>query len=390
MSNDEEPDAEIPPQKTIKTRKRSLPSGFTSVSAKANASKGDAATTAIPPGESEASTKRKRGVSKKTSKDEPFEEDDEREDRSSTKTRGKGIGKGAKGKMKTLEDESEPVVEKRLRRYRKAMPQALKIKFERAMQQRLYLVDRHRESDIKEIYKINGSTGNVYTVTVSNKVTCDCPDHTKTDDLCKHCLFVMVKVLGLSKDSPYIYQNALLTSELQEIFASARPDPTSIVPDSVKEAYEAMARGEEAPDPSGVMPRQPAEGDTCPICYEEFEKSETLVHCKNGCGNPLHAGCFSQWSSNCISKGTKVTCVYCRALWNRDSANSVPLEGYVNLASQLGISRQRDTSTYYHGPRKGGGWRWRRRYEDEGAIDQAGLSGGDESGGEYFDTEDYY
>jgi hypothetical protein len=54
----------------------------------------------------------------------------------------------------------------------------------------------------------------VYTVKISRYLHCDCPDHAK-GNLCKHILFVMLRVLKLSHDNPLVWQRALLTKEVR-------------------------------------------------------------------------------------------------------------------------------------------------------------------------------
>lgn len=87
-------------------------------------------------------------------------------------------------------------------------------------------------------------------VTICRKPSCTCPDHAK-GNLCKHIvqfnylckwqslqsahfpflpqLFIMLKVLRINSESPYLYQVALVPSELQEIFSKAPKDPASVL-----------------------------------------------------------------------------------------------------------------------------------------------------------------
>jgi len=46
------------------------------------------------------------------------------------------------------------------------------------------------------------------------------PDYAK-GHLCKHIIFVLHRVLKVDRNSPLIYQQALLTNELNEIFTKA-------------------------------------------------------------------------------------------------------------------------------------------------------------------------
>lgn len=56
----------------------------------------------------------------------------------------------------------------------------------------------------------------------------------------------------------------------------------------------------EEKDEGGTRKRLPEEGDSCVVCYEEYEagQEEGLVFCLGiaGCGNCLHAQCFSEWA----------------------------------------------------------------------------------------------
>lgn len=127
----------------------------------------------------------------------------------------------------------------------------------------------------------------------------------------------------------FVYQLALLSSELRDIFAAAPPI-------------------DEPGDEKGVSDkRKPIEGD-CPICYSELEPhdAEKIVWCRAACGQNMHQGCFEMWAR---TKATKVTCPMCRSEWEGaekmtsqvDRSRGTIVEGYVNVADQLGISSAR-------------------------------------------------
>lgn len=63
-------------------------------------------------------------------------------------------------------------------------------------------------------FVVLGATGNVYNVKISRHPHCNCPDHEK-GNLCKHILFVMLRVLKLSTSNPLVWQKALLTTEVR-------------------------------------------------------------------------------------------------------------------------------------------------------------------------------
>ncbi|GAA5947933.1 hypothetical protein JCM3765_007035 [Sporobolomyces pararoseus] len=292
---------------------------------------------------------------------------------------------GPTPKFKAKKGDDTPAPEKRLKLYKRACPKATQERVDRVMSQRFFCVGRTRTSEISEEFKVLGSTGNVYTIRICNVPTCDCPDGQKGNH-CKHILFVFLKILQIPQSVNLWYQSALITDELRAIFANARPAPQTQQEERVKKMYR-IATGEEEPekdeqgqeiDSVGVKKRIPKEDDSCPICYEDFEPGSEagLVFCLSpqGCGNPLHLPCFQNWART----ATPVTCPLCREKWTESSSSptaggtaagpSYSSEGYLNLAASAGISSKRDTSTYYHGPRRGerwdGGWGRYQDYDD--------------------------
>lgn len=230
--------------------------------------------------------------------------------------------------------------EKRLRRKRPKAPQSFFEVYNRATTQRFYVISRTRRGTQEcpeEVVELTGSTGNIYTVCITRQPTCDCP-HAKAGNQCKHIVYVMARVLRAKTE--YTYQLALLSTELQEIFASAPPT-----------VDEGGAGGEKDKN------RKAVDGD-CPICFEEMgEGKEEIVWCKAACGQNIHKQCFEMWSATKKRSGgaqAKVTCPYCRSVWEGDDdmvskinkSGKLNSDGYRNVADQLGISKNRDYSTY--------------------------------------------
>ena len=212
------------------------------------------------------------------------------------------------------------------------------------MTQRLFALNRqrmdnpdcpHGTSDCPmETVELAGSTGNVYTVSISHVPTCTCPNFVKGNPQCKHILYVLIKMLKAPERLQY--QLAFLTNELREIFDHAGPLPVEKLDDSDKDGK-----------------RKPVEGD-CPICCDDLEPAaEEIVWCRAACGNNLHKSCFDRWKAS--KRGGQVTCPYCRTPWQGDAnglkdmakSGQMGVDGYVNVASELGISGERDYSTYH-------------------------------------------
>ncbi|KAL1797512.1 hypothetical protein ACET3X_004118 [Alternaria dauci] len=241
-------------------------------------------------------------------------------------------------------DADAPTEEKRVRVFRKKAPQSYIVIKERALTQRLTVLSRERcgSDDVpEEKVIVAGSTGNVYTVSIGLVPSCNCP-YAKKGNQCKHIIYVMLRVLKAREE--VAYQLALVSSELREVIKNAPPIPG--VETDGKDGTE-----QEGQDGN----RKPIEGE-CPICYDELGRNEAIVYCKSSCGNNVHKACMQNWVA--ASKG-KATCPYCRAKWEGDTSLEGKLgdvdtrnlerneDGYVNVAAQLGLSGERDYSTYH-------------------------------------------
>ncbi|RVD80912.1 uncharacterized protein DFL_008796 [Arthrobotrys flagrans] len=240
--------------------------------------------------------------------------------------------RSAVGLPEEPEEPEEPPEPPRLKEYRSSCPAAVEQRIERVRRQRMFCLGRERdEENLREEFKIAGSTGNVYTVVLDNIPTCDCPDSLHKNETCKHILFVMIKVLQARTELSY--QAALLHSEIREIFE------TSSVP----------VEGDASED---KRQRKPLDSDECPVCYEPFEPNEKgVLFCVAQCGSNIHKECFRRWVA--VKVGDIVTCVMCRTPWEESSADrgsyddilrnaTKGRESYLNVAEELGMGTRRD------------------------------------------------
>jgi hypothetical protein len=220
---------------------------------------------------------------------------------------------------------------------------------------------------LAEEFLVLGSTGNVYTVGINRHPSCTCPDHSK-GNVCKHIIFVMLRVLGISRDSNLWYQSALLQQELASIFANApqRQAHAVMARSSVRRALVGASADQDAAGAVEVEEdenaRKPFEGEDCAICFETMSKSEELVWDRGSCGKSMHRACFRMWVSHSSRDGgAEPLCPSCRGVWMSEdpagdpSATQEISEGYVNVASLQGMSNERPV---YHPTSN---WRRHRR-----------------------------
>eukprot|EP00026_Physarum_polycephalum_P002749 Phypoly_transcript_02757.p1 GENE.Phypoly_transcript_02757~~Phypoly_transcript_02757.p1 ORF type:complete len:821 (+),score=224.52 Phypoly_transcript_02757:184-2646(+) len=199
--------------------------------------------------------------------------------------------------------------EKRLSRYRSSPSKALLERMEAAISARMHVLRRFPgdpEMELARKFTILGTTGSVYTITISNLPSCNCPDSAKGHHCC-HILFVLLKILKVSQHEAVLYQRALLNAELREIYKDAPPNPASTI----------------TLPPYGVAPVQAQIAGDCPVCCEAFVpsyESEPVVWCKGGCGSNIHKSCFEIYAGHAQQPQfpDKVFCPVCEMEWISD------------------------------------------------------------------------
>eukprot|EP00934_Nitzschia_sp_Nitz4_P008735 Nitzschia sp. Nitz4//scaffold87_size112219//107484//108674//NITZ4_004093-RA/size112219-processed-gene-0.119-mRNA-1//1//CDS//3329559426//8725//frame0 len=267
--------------------------------------------------------------------------------------------------------------EKRLRRFRSSPTIKIQERIGRALHQRLFLIEASPPSTCPKnggpsiTLSVLGSTGNVYDVSIQKVPKCSCPDAAR-GNLCKHLLFVMLKVVGLPADHSLVYQSAYITQELEEIHSMlqerlqrlgrdvmAKEEVQQVYADRKKGIVASSSSQSEEEDSQGVR-RKEVEEEDCPICFDLLGSNLSLLtYCRGTCGTNFHKGCIQMWTKQ---SRQHPTCPACRQPWEdpetggKSKNGKIGKESYENLGHLQGQSAKRDTSTYNRGGYK------RRRY----------------------------
>lgn len=248
-------------------------------------------------------------------------------------------------KRKSVDGEAADAEKNKERRLTRFVPKPsarIRERMDRAYVHRLYLlahqdvepasssasssVSEQKESDRGVWLDVLGSTGNVYRVTLSFAGSqCQCPDFAKGGGVCKHLLFVMLRVLKLSREDHRVWQTSLTMTELQPLLAHLR-DRHGQLGELAADA--SVLRGyREAKDGEAAAPKQPLPAE-CPICFEEISETNTMCTCR-ACGHHLHADCQHRWAAS-SSKGD--TCPLCRSPWKSPASSDGDKTG-LNLSA---------------------------------------------------------
>jgi hypothetical protein len=191
----------------------------------------------------------------------------------------------------------------------------------RGKTQKLFLIECHDGKEYERKYDVMGTTGNVYTVSITNKPTCSCPDHTTRSKRCKHIYFVLIRIMKVGEDEEDIpkYSNIELNAMFKKI-----PNVTDNlkVTNTYKNKYKNLRDNNKK---KGISIKQQKLDDLCPICLDDLDNGENVEFCKFSCGKNVHSYCFNMW---CTKKNTK-KCVFCNNSWD-DKYEDL---AYINLIS---------------------------------------------------------
>lgn len=173
----------------------------------------------------------------------------------------------------------------------------LQYRKQRGIAQKLFLIEI---SEDEREYKIMGTRGNIYNVSITNNPTCTCPDYTTRGTRCKHIFFVLIKIMNVVDPDKESYTS----NDLIDIFNNKpKIDNTLYVNDEIRDKYLKLTDNNKK-----IIIK---DNDLCPICLEDIHNGEEYDYCKNRCGKCVHKICFTMWCTM-----NKAKCLFCRAPWS--------------------------------------------------------------------------
>jgi hypothetical protein len=182
--------------------------------------------------------------------------------------------------------------------------------------QKLFLIENiSANKEFEKKFRIMGSTGNVYNVTIKDIPECTCPDFRMRGSRCKHIYFVLIKLMKTDNQDEEVYEEKDLKIMFDNI---PNISENLIVNDQLRGLYKKILKEEvlteeereSAKEFNLISGKKLVENEMCPVCLEDLNDGTELDYCKFSCGKSIHKICFSMWC-----KRKKETCVYCRADW---------------------------------------------------------------------------
>ncbi|CAE7727085.1 MAP3K1, partial [Symbiodinium necroappetens] len=207
-------------------------------------------------------------------------------------------------------------------------------RIDRAFGHRLYFLARS-ESGPGEKLDVLGSTGNVYHVDLQPQGnSCTCLDFAKGGGVCKHLLFVTLRVLKLARDDHRVWQTGFTSSELAPLVEKLRSEEFRAAAAGVQADATIMRGYRKVQGSQDAVERQPLPAD-CPICFEQIESEEAAEFCRT-CGHNVHADCRRRWAA----ASGQSSCPMCRSPWGEAASKASEADAPVNLAAYSAEHRE--------------------------------------------------
>lgn len=212
-------------------------------------------------------------------------------------------------------------------------------RYERMRHEKIFFLNLELASDVIT-FAISGSTCNVYQVKLDiqqRTIACDCPDMKQRHNgiICKHCCFVISKMLGLYCDTEHeFWTKRRFTEEdiktIMTMIRQFRPSEECVNQRLLEsyQSYQKMKLCEKSPEEKRQM-ENIRQNENCIICFDQLEIEDTTSLFECGmCRNIVHLGCISQW----LSKNSHQNCVYCRQPVRLEKKSQNSTGEYINLA----------------------------------------------------------
>ncbi|KAG2202972.1 hypothetical protein INT46_009089 [Mucor plumbeus] len=114
-----------------------------------------------------------------------------------------------------------------IQRQSKDIPDELKARSERAVNEHIRLLSSNMIRFLrKHEFKVRGTAGKIYTVTIGPRLECSCRDYQIRKSHCKHILFILLKELDIKDLSTAIFSTIFPSDEiLKDVFRKYHPMP---------------------------------------------------------------------------------------------------------------------------------------------------------------------
>uniref|UniRef100_A0A6C0AC08 SWIM-type domain-containing protein n=1 Tax=viral metagenome TaxID=1070528 RepID=A0A6C0AC08_9ZZZZ len=193
----------------------------------------------------------------------------------------------------------------------------------KALNQKLYVIEKNIQNKFRTDFVVIGSTGNIYTVSIKSEPECSCPDNSINRFRCKHIYFCLLKLMKV--DSEDVDEEFYTNLELEYMFVS---QPKELINRASQNNIDKYINFKKGIIHTEVKKRFHYD-DLCGICLDQLYEHESLDYCKYKCGKCVHAKCMEIMIKHNKNNHKTVKCIYCNQEWNK---KKILNSKYINIS----------------------------------------------------------
>ncbi|CAH8506062.1 unnamed protein product [Heterobilharzia americana] len=197
-------------------------------------------------------------------------------------------------------------------------------------------------------YLLQDDTEQKFKVHLGDIHTCSCDNYVKTQELCIHICWLLIKRLKVDPNNPISWQLGLVEREI-----SALLHGQYTIRNKHSEGIMNISLNNEENNIEKVSDnnqRRIEEDDVCPICQEYLLSSKRfpVTFCRKSCGNNVHIKCMKVWTDyqrkqNSLGITDDVICPVCRQAF---ASFSILIHEFTeNLHTPVKIANQLSSTT---------------------------------------------
>ncbi|CAH8843676.1 unnamed protein product [Trichobilharzia szidati] len=196
--------------------------------------------------------------------------------------------------------------------YQIKRPDNIRRKQEQVQNATIYIIKQYGPT----FYLLQDDTEEKYKVHLGDVHTCSCNDFMKSNELCIHLCWLLMKRFKVDPNNPVSWQTGLVEREI-----SALLDGQYSVNKTPSKSLAKCSNDSENKDEEfkGNNQRRIEADDICPICQDNLlcQKRYPVTFCRRSCGNSVHIKCMKVWTDhqrkqNSLGIMDSVTCPMCR------------------------------------------------------------------------------
>lgn len=150
-------------------------------------------------------------------------------------------------------------------------------------------------------------------VIISYKPQCSCKVFEQSGKICKHLLFIYLRILKVDTNDEILTKLVLEEEELTEVLRKLKTVVKAVknYKPSFKKSFGTRSTSQNSNSVEVI--RENWADKVCGLCFEFLNSNNSMVWCRVKCGKNMHRSCYDRWCE--YEKSEEKQCPYCFSVW---------------------------------------------------------------------------